>query len=126
MLPDYPCQFQEQACARAAVVSSHELYGIKRFGVVMRAQQEQGPLISLAAKLGNQINELDLASRGVVRERLACYVPVRTAELLLDVLPGFFNRFRSGRARPEVDQLLNMRESFLTGKFFPNLRLRRA
>src|SRR5438876_2331633 len=38
MLPDYSRQFQEQACARAGIVSSHELYGIKCFRVVMRAQ----------------------------------------------------------------------------------------
>src|SRR5438876_9297473 len=38
MLPDYSRQFQEQACTRASIVSSHELYSIKRFRVVMRAQ----------------------------------------------------------------------------------------
>jgi hypothetical protein len=38
MLPDYSRQFQEQACAGAGIVSSHELYGIKRFCIVMRAQ----------------------------------------------------------------------------------------
>src|SRR5437588_1788434 len=47
MLPDYSRQFQEQACARAAVVSSHKLYSIKRFRVVMRAQQEQGRRVPL-------------------------------------------------------------------------------
>src|SRR5205814_4993313 len=38
MLPDYSRQFQEQACTRASIVSSHELYSIQRFRVVMRAQ----------------------------------------------------------------------------------------
>jgi hypothetical protein len=38
MLPDYSRQFQQQARARAGIVSAHELYGIKHFRVVMRAQ----------------------------------------------------------------------------------------
>jgi hypothetical protein len=78
----------------------------------MRAQQKQGRRVP--RKLGNQIDELDLASRGVVRERLSCYLPAGMTELFLDVLPGLFNCFGSRRARPEIDKFLDMRESFLT------------
>ena len=35
-------------------------------------------------------------------------------------------RFRSGRTRPEVNEPLNMSQSFLTGELFPNLGFRRA
>ena len=124
MLPHYSRQFQEQACARAGVVSSHELYGIKRLRVVMRAQQEQGRRVSLVWKLGNQIHELDLSSRGVVGECLPFYLPSRTAELVLNIMPGFFDRLGSRWAWTEIDQSLNVRESFFTGKFFPDFYLR--
>src|SRR4029077_2777613 len=126
MLPDYSRQFQEQACARAAVVSSYELYSIKRFRVVMRAQQKQGRRVSLAVKLGNQIHERDLSPRGVVGECVGFYLPARTVELVLDIVPGFFDSLGSRRARPEIDQLLNMRESFHTRNLLPDFCLRRA
>ncbi len=90
----------------------------------MRAQQKQGRRVSLAGKLGNQIHELDLAPRGVVGERLSCYLPARAAELVLDITPGFLDSLGSRRARSEIDQSLNMRESFLTRKFFPDFCLR--
>src|SRR5438876_3751913 len=126
MLPDYSRQFQEQACARAGIVSSHELYGIKCFRVVMRAQQEQGRRVSFAGKLGNQIYELDLSPRGVVGECLPCYPPARTEELVLDIMPGFFDRLGSRGAWPEIDQSPNMRESFLTRDLLPDFCLRRV
>ena len=90
----------------------------------MRAQQKQRRRVPLAGKLGNQIHELDLAPRGVVAERLSCYMPAGAAELVLDITPGFLDGLGSRRTRAEVDQLLNMRESFLTRKFFPDFCLR--
>jgi hypothetical protein len=80
----------------------------------------------LAGKLGNQIHELDLSPRGVVDEYLAFYLPARTAELVLDIIPGFFDSLGSRRARPEIDQSLNMRESFLTRDLLPDFCLRRV
>ena len=78
----------------------------------------------MAGKLGNQIYELDLAPRGVVGERLSCYLPAGAAELVLNITPGFLDGLRSGRAWPEVDQSLNMCESLLARKFFPDFCLR--
>jgi hypothetical protein len=46
------------------------------------------------------------------------------AKLVFNVIPGFFNRFRSRWARAEIDQSLDMRKSFLTGDFFPDFCLR--
>jgi hypothetical protein len=80
----------------------------------------------LAGKLGNQIYELDLTPRGVVGECLPFYLPARPAELILDIMPGFFDSLGSRRAWPEIDQSPNMRESFLTRKFFPDFCLRRV
>jgi hypothetical protein len=80
----------------------------------MRAQQKQWRCMPLAGELGNQIYELDFTSRGVVSEGLSRYLPTGAAELVLDVMPGFFNGFRSSRAWSEIDQSLNVGESFLT------------
>ena len=124
MQRDYPGEFQEQTGAGAAIVGSYKPYGVERFRVVMRAQQKHGRRVSLAAKVGNQVDELDLAARGLVAKRLSRHLPARLMELVLDVMPGFFNRFGSRRAWPEVDQSLNMRESFLARDFFPDFWLR--
>src|SRR5262249_19042898 len=110
----YPGQFQEQTGAGSAVVSSHKPYGIEHFRVVMRAQQKQWRCLPLAGELGNQICELDLAPRGIVGERLSCYLPAGAAKLLLDVMPGFFDSLGSRWARSEIDQSLNVGESFFT------------
>src|SRR5882757_971166 len=88
----------------------------------MRAQQKQRRRVLLARKLGNQIRELDLAPRGVFGERLPCYLPAGAAELVLDITPGFLDGLRSRRAWPEVDQSLNIRESFFTRDLLPNFR----
>jgi len=125
MQRDYPGEFQEQTGAGAAIVGSYKPYGVERFRVVMRAQQKQWRCVSLAGELGNQICEPDLTPRGIVTEGLSHYLPTGAAELVLDVMPGFFNGFRSSRAWSEIDQSLNVGERFLTRKFFPDFCLRR-
>jgi hypothetical protein len=53
-------------------------------------------------------------------------MPAGAAELVLDITPGFLDGLRSRRAWPEVDQSLNMRESFFAREFFPDFCLRRS
>src|SRR5690349_15184807 len=91
----------------------------------MRAQQKQRRRVPLAGKLGNQIHELDLAPRGVVGECLSGYIPAGAAELVLDVTPGFLDGLRSRRARPEVDQALDVSQGFVPGDLLPNFRCAR-
>ena len=71
----------------------------------------------------NEIHETDLAARRLVRECLPCYLPTRKPELILDIVSGFFDGTRSRRARPEINEPLDVSENFLARKFFPNLRL---
>src|SRR5207245_11727208 len=89
----------------------------------MRAQQKgRGRRRPLARKLGNQIYELDLASRSVVTECLTRYLPARATKLILNVISGFFESLRSSRARPEINEPLNMSKAFLAGEFLPSVR----
>ena len=123
MLPDYPGEFQEQACAGAAVVGPDKLNGIEHFCVVMRAQQKRGRRrLPLRRKLGNQIYEWDLASRSVITKCLARDLPAGPTELILNVISGFFDSLGSSRAGPETNEPLNMCKRFLAGEFFPNIR----
>ena len=92
----------------------------------MGTQQKRGPGAPLPRESRNEIQELNFAAWRVVRERLPRHLPTRESELILDVIPGFFDRPRPGRTRPEINEPLNMSQSFLTGKLFPNLRLRRT
>src|SRR5438093_10471501 len=92
----------------------------------MGTQQKTRRRAPLCAKPRNKINEPYLASRRVIRECLPSYLPPDQPKLILDVIPGFFDRFRSRRTRPEVNQALDMSQSFFTGKLFPNPRLRRS
>jgi len=80
----------------------------------------------MPGKSCNEIDESYLASRRVIRECLPCHFPPKHPKLVLDVIPGFFDRFGPGGTRPEVNQALDMSQSFFTGKLFPNLRLRRS
>ena len=52
-------------------------------------------------------------------------MPAGVPKLLLDVIPGFFNRLRAGRVWPKIDEPLNMSQSFLAREFLPDLRLHR-
>ena len=93
----------------------------------MRAQQKHGGRgIPLAGKLGNQIYELDLAPRSVVTECLTGYLASRPTKVILNVISGFLDSLGSGRARPEINEALNMSKRSLAGEFFPNLCLCRA
>src|SRR5437867_12298641 len=89
----------------------------------MRTQQKRRRGSSLSGESRNEIHETDLAARRVVRECLPCYLPTRKPELILDVILAFFDGTRPRRARPEINEPLDMNQSFLAGKFFPNLRL---
>ena len=91
----------------------------------MRAQQEQGGRrIRIAGKSSNQIREVNFASRRIIDECLTCYMPAGMPKLLLDVIPGFFNRVRAARVWPQIDEPLNMNQSFLAREFLPDLRRR--
>ena len=79
----------------------------------------------MRGKSRDNVDEPDLPSRRVVRECLTSYLPTREPKLIVDVIPGFFERIRSGRTRTEVNEPLNVSQSFLTGKLFPKLGLRR-
>ena len=93
----------------------------------MRAQQKRGGgRIRIARKSSNQIREVNFASRRIIGECLTCYMPAGMPKLLLDVIPGFFNRVRAGRVWPQIDESLNMSQSFLAREFFPDLRLHRT
>ena len=74
----------------------------------------------MRGKSCNEIDESYLASRRVIRECLPSYLPPDQPKLILDVIPGFFDRFRPRRTRPEVNQALDMSQSFFTGKLFPD------
>jgi hypothetical protein len=45
--------------------------------------------------------------------------------LIVDVIPGFFERIGSGRTRPKVNEPLDVSQSFLTRELFPKLGLPR-
>ena len=92
----------------------------------MRAQQERGGRIRIAGKSSNQIRKVNFASRRIIGECLTRYMPTGVPKLLLDVIPGFFNRVRAPRVWPQIDEPLNMSQSFLAREFLPDLRLRRA
>jgi len=80
----------------------------------------------MRGKSCNEIDESYLASRRVIRECLPSYLPPDQPKLILDVIPGFFDRFRSRRTRPEINKALDVSQSFFTGNLLPNLRLRRS
>src|SRR5947199_355369 len=93
----------------------------------MRAQQKQrGRRLPSRRKLGNQIHELDLASWSVVTESLTGYLPSRPTKLILNVISGFFDSLGASRARPEINEALNMGKSFIAREFLPNLCLCRV
>ena|SRR5215472_5480489 len=92
----------------------------------MRAQQERGRRrLRIAGKSSNQIHKVNFASWRIVGECLACYTPAAMPKLLLDVISGLFNRVRAGRMRPQIYEMLDMGQSFLTREFLPDLRLSR-
>ena len=78
----------------------------------MGAQQKRRRCAPMRGKSCNEIDESYLAPRRVIRECLPCYLPPDQPKLVLDVIPGFFDRFRPGRTRPEVNQALDMSQSF--------------
>src|SRR6266513_1390964 len=93
----------------------------------MRAQQERrGCRILVAREPRNQIYKVNFASRRVVSKRLACYLPARITELLLDVISGFPACIRATGVRPQINKPLNVRKSFLSRQLLPDLCLRRA
>src|SRR6266481_5235767 len=93
----------------------------------MRAQQERGGRrIRIADKSSNQIHKMNFAPRRIVGKCLTRYMPAGMPKLLLDVIPSFFDRVRAGRMRTQIDEPLNMSQSFLAREFLPNLRLRRT
>jgi hypothetical protein len=124
MLPKYSTQFQQQTRARAAIVRSDKPEGVESLRIVVGAQQKRRRAVSCCRKSGNQIHKPDLAARRVIRECLSRHLPTRQTQLILDVIPGFFDRLRSRWTRTEVNQPSNMIQSFLAGNFFPNAGLR--
>src|SRR6266478_7325934 len=93
----------------------------------MRAQQKRGGRrLPSRRKLGNQIHELDLASWSVVTECLTGYLPSRPTKLILNVISGFFDSLGASRARPEINEALNMSKGFIAREFFSNLCICRA
>jgi len=92
----------------------------------MGAQQKERRRVPMRGKSCNEINESYLASRCVIRECLPYYLPPDQPKLVLDVIPGFFDRFGTGRTRPEINKALDVSQSFIAGKLFPNPRLRRT
>jgi hypothetical protein len=126
MQAKHPTQFQQQASARTAIVRSDKADRVERLCIVMGTQQKRGRRAPLPRESRNEIQELNFAAWRVVRECLPRHLPTRESELILDVIPGFFDGPRPGRTRPEINEPLDMSQSFLTGKLFPNLRLRRT
>src|SRR5438128_1471450 len=93
----------------------------------MRAQQERGGgRICIASKSSNQVHKVHFSPRRIIGECLTCYMPAGVSKLLLDVIPGFFNRVRAPRVWPQIDESLNMSQSFLAREFLPDLRLHRT
>src|SRR4030095_12211050 len=80
MLPEHPTQFQQQTCARPAIVSSDKPEAIESLRIVVGAQQKRGPAAPLCGKSCNQIHKPDFAARGVIRECLSAYLPTRQTE----------------------------------------------
>ena len=92
----------------------------------MRAQQERGRRrICIAGGSSNQIRKVHFAPRRIIGECLTCYMPAGMPKLLLDVIPGLFNRVRASGVRTQIDEPLNMSQSFLAREFLPDLRLLR-
>src|SRR4029453_8378457 len=90
----------------------------------MRAQQERGGCrIRVAREPRNQIYKVNFSSWRVVSECLACYLPPRMPQLLLDVISGFLDCVRAGRVRPQINKSLNMSQSFLSRELVPDLCL---
>ena len=87
-------------------------------GILLRAG---APALTVAGWIGDA---LGFALSRQPNRRIVLTGPAGAAELVLDVTPGFLDGLRSSRSRPELDQLLNMRESFFTRKFFPDFCLR--
>ena len=87
----------------------------------MRTEQERRRrFIITNIESREKINELDLAARRYLSENLSGDLPTGERKLLVDVSPRFFESFRAGRPRAKIDKLLNMRQRFFAGKFFPD------
>ena len=69
----------------------------------------------------DQIDETDRAARRLGGEALLANFPAGFREVLPDVGLRFFVRLGGRRARPEIDQRLDMRERFFAGELEPRL-----
>src|SRR5436305_5375213 len=88
----------------------------------MRAQQEGwGCRTGVAREPRNQIYKVNFAAWRVVGECLACYLPARMPQLLLDVISGFLDCVRAGRVRSQINKPLNVSQSFLSRELLPDL-----
>ena len=108
------------AGARAAIIRADEANRIEDFRVVMRAEKENRLLFAARRKIRHEIDEAYFSARRVrVNACGATFHP--DFQLLCDVSARFFECFRAGRARPEINQRLDMSQSVLPGKFLPRL-----
>src|SRR5260370_9165429 len=88
----------------------------------MRAQQEGWRCrIGVAPEPRNQIYKMNFTSWRVVRECLAGYLPARMPQLLLDIISGFLDCRRTAGARPQINNPLNLSQSFLSRELLPDL-----
>ena len=81
----------------------------------MRAEEKGwGRRIAIAREAGNQIYKVNFTSWRIVGECLACYLPARMPQFVLDNSPGFLNCVRASGMRPKINEPLNMSQSFLS------------
>jgi hypothetical protein len=89
----------------------------------VRAKKKLRCLLFFAGpKARNQIHKCHFPARSLVGKFRARYGPTGGFQLFDDIKARFFQRFRAGGARAEINQMLDVGKRFLAGKIFPKRR----